>query len=396
MARAPRIFLVATEPSGDLLGASLAKAIRARARDAQFSGVGGEAMAGEGIGSVFDIADLSVLGLFEGFKIWALVNQRAQETAEAVRDFDADAVVLIDSWGFSIRAAKRIRAEAPTTKIIKYVGPQVFATRPGRAKLLALAVDRLLAIHPFDAPYYEPHGLPVSFVGNPALERPVSGDGAAFRQRHGIGPDEPLLLVLFGSRTAEVSRLAPRFAAALARLRVVYPELRFATVLSSTVAGAVRDAIAAHPPLQGMTVVEGPERRDAFSAADMALACSGTVTLELARAGVPTIAAYRLGWASWAVARAVLMRAKYISLVNLAADEELIPEFVQTRCTGDRLADAVAALMADPKGRAALSERLIEVTAQMKGPGKPPSEAAAEAVLAALREARLAAPGRAS
>ncbi len=392
MARAPRIFLVATEPSGDLLGASLAKAIRARAPDAKFAGVGGEAMAGEAIASVFDIADLSVLGLFEGFKIWALVNQRAQETAEAVRDFDADAVVLIDSWGFSIRAAKRIRLEAPRTKIIKYVGPQVFATRPGRAKVLAHAVDRLLAIHPFDAPYYEPHGLPVSFVGNPALERRVSGDGAAFRTRHRIGPDEPLLLVLFGSRTAEVNRLAPRFSAALSRLRVVYPELRFATVVSSTVAHAVREAIDAHPPLQGMTVVEGGERRDAFSAADMALACSGTVTLELARAGVPTIAAYRLGWASWAVARAVLMRAKYISLVNLAADEALIPEFVQTGCTGDRLADAVAAFMEDPKGRAALSERLIEVTAQMKGPGKPPSEAAAEAVLHTLGAARLAAP----
>ena len=220
MARAPRIFLVATEPSGDLLGASLAKAIRARAPGAQFAGVGGEAMAGEGIGSVFDIADLSVLGLFEGFKIWALVNQRARETAAAVRDFEADAVVLIDSWGFSIRAAKRIRLEAPGTKIIKYVGPQVFATRPGRAKVLAQAVDRLLAIHPFDAPFYEPHGLPVSFVGNPALERPVSGDGAAFRTRHNIAPDAPLLLVLFGSRTAEVNRLAPRFAAALSRLRV--------------------------------------------------------------------------------------------------------------------------------------------------------------------------------
>lgn len=381
MTRAPRIFVVAAEPSGDLLGAALIRALRARRPDVEILAVGGEQMAKAGAPSLFDISKFAIVGIFDGLNVLKLVNERVAQAGEAAARFGADAAVLIDSWGFMIRAAKQIRAQSPSTAIVKYVGPQVFATRAGRARKLAEAVDHLLAIHPFDAPYYEPHGLAVSFVGNPALERDVTGDGAAFRARHGIGPAETLVLVLLGSRSGEIARLTPHFAAAAGRLQVAYPGLRFATVLASAMAEEARAAISAHAAFSDLIIVEGAERRDAFSAADMALACSGTVTLELARAGVPTVTGYRLGWMTWLVARAFLMRAKYISLVNLAADEELIPEFVQTRCTGDRLAGALAALIEDRRGREALSERLRRVTLAMKGPGQAPSRAAADALL---------------
>jgi lipid-A-disaccharide synthase len=375
--RAPRIFLVAAEPSGDALAADLIDALRAARPDVQIAGVGGAEMAARGVVSPFDISELSVFGLFDGLKIVNLVHQRAQETAEAAAAFEADAVVLIDSWGFMLRAAWKLAERLPEVPLIKYVAPQVFAARRGRAKVAAEHFDHLLAIHPFDAPYFEPHGLPVTFVGNPALERDLSGDGPGFRERHGVAEGEEVLLVLFGSRRSELTRLFPRFADAARRLAAARPGLRLMTVLSPSIAEEARALIAAEPGLDGL-ILSGPEeRRDAYHAADVALACSGTVTLELARIGVPTVTAYRLGWLAWAAARFVLMKAKYISLVNLAADEMLIPEYVQTQCTGDKLAGAVSAILEEPERRALLSGRLKAVTADMAGATRPSREAAA-------------------
>jgi lipid-A-disaccharide synthase len=379
--RSPRIFLVAAEPSGDALAADLIDALRAARPDVQIAGVGGAEMAARGVISPFDISELSVFGLFDGLKIVNLVHQRALETSEAAAAFRADAVVLIDSWGFMLRAAWKLAERLPDVPRIKYVAPQVFAARRGRAKVASEHFDHLLAIHPFDAPYFEPHGLPVTFVGNPALERDLSGDGPGFRERHGVAEDEEVLLVLLGSRRSELTRLFPRFADAARRLTAQRPGLRLVTALSPSIAEEARAMIAAEPALAGLIIAEPGERRDAFQAADAALACSGTVTLELARIGVPTVTAYRLGWLAWAAARFFLMKAKYISLVNLAADEMLIPEFVQTQCTGGKLAEAVSGLLEDGPARAALSKRLKAVTADMAGATRPSHEAAS-AVLA--------------
>lgn len=376
-----RIFLVAAETSGDLLGADLSRALKARHPDIELAGVGREAMAEEGIVSPFDISDLSIVGLMEGLKILDIVRQRAEETAEAAEAFKPDAVVLIDSWGFMLRAAWRIRERLPDVPLIKYVGPQVFATRPGRARVLAKATDHLLGIHPFDPDYFEPAGLPTTFVGNPALERLRPGDGPAFRARHAIDPDAPVLLVLFGSRRTEVDRLYDRFADAAAELRRRHPGLRLVTVLPGSVAEKVRARLEDDARLDGMIVVGGNERADAFSASDIALACSGTVTLELSLCGVPTLAAYRLDWISWALYRLFLMRARYISLVNIAADEALIPEYIQTGCTAPKLADGLDALLRDPERRARISRRLVEQTRQMRAEGGSPADMAAAKVI---------------
>ena len=376
-----RIFIVAAEPSGDLIGAELVRALRAESPDVEIAGVGREAMAAEGVSSDIDLSALSVLGLFDGLRVLRLVHERAAACAQAAAAFRADQVVLIDSWGFMLRVAWKVREACPATRIVKYIGPQAFATRPGRAKVLARAVDNLLAIHTFDPEYFEPHGLPTTVVGNPALERLLDGDGTAFRDRHHIAADARVMLVLFGSRKAEVERLFDDFADTAEQLLSSRPDLRLVTVVAPSVAPAVRERLAARPGLSGMIVAGPEERLDAFSAADAALACSGTVTLELSRLGVPSVVAYRLGPVAWKIAWHFLMRAPHISLVNLAAGRALLTERLQTQAVPEFLVPDMAGLLDDPVHRAAVSAALREITAKMAGNGEGASVNAARTLL---------------
>lgn len=387
MSAAPLIYVVAAERSGDHLGAALMRSLREKTGgDVRFAGIGGRAMAEDGVDSAIDISDLAIFGWIDGLKAYKRVKAAVAASVEDILARKPDAVVLIDSWGYTLRVAQGVRAADPSIKLIKYVGPQVFATRPGRAATLAATVDRLLTILNFDAPFYEAHGLPVTFVGNPTLERIEPGEGDAFRARHGIAADAPVLTVLFGSRTSEIRRLYTPFARAVARLRTRYPELAVVIPIADPVEADLRARLEPDDRLAGAVLVEEGEKADAFAASDVALACSGTVVTELATAGVPTVTSYRLGWIMWALARTFnLMKAKYISLVNIAADEELVPELVQTRATGANLASAIGRLLDDPAGRAALSQRLVETTAGMRGEGRA-SDRAAAAVLDTLSE----------
>jgi lipid-A-disaccharide synthase len=205
------VMLVAAEASGDGLGAGLARALRARlGPDVRFVGVGGARMAEEGVVSPFDVSELSVLGFLEGLAAYRRVVRRADETAALAAREKPDVAVLIDSWGFTLRVAQRLRRTDPSLPIVKYVGPQVWASRPGRAKTLAGTVDHLLSIHSFDAPYFEAAGLPVTFVGNSALHRDFSdADGGRLRRRIEAASDDDVLLVLPGSRPSELKRPRP-------------------------------------------------------------------------------------------------------------------------------------------------------------------------------------------
>lgn len=373
-----RVFLVAAESSGDQLGAGLMEALREKLGEGVvFAGVGGPAMAQAGVASPFDYGDLSVVGLFDGVRIYKLVHRRIDETVALAAGFKPDVAVLIDSWGFTIRVAQRLREATPDAALVKYVAPQVWAARAGRAKALAASVDHLLTIHTFDAPYFQREGLATTFVGNPALERVPAGDGAAFRTRHKLGQDAPVLGVLFGSRASELRRLYAPFADAVGRLRAEQPDLRIVIPLSSQIADAARERLVADGRFAGATIVNEEEKADAFAACDLALACSGTVTTQLALAGVPAVVGYRLGWLTWAVFRALfLLKTKHISLVNIAAGEALMPEFIQTRCTGRLLANALRERLVDPQKRAHLSARLIAVSARMRGEGDADQKAA--------------------
>lgn len=378
MTRPCRILLVAAEASGDRLGASLMQALKARCpRQVEFGGTGGKAMEAEGFRSLFDIGDLAVLGLFEAISAYSRVVKRADEVATFAEDFRPDVAVLIDSWGFTLRVAQRLKKRLPDLKLVKYVGPQVWATRPGRARTLAQTVNRLLTIHSFDAPMFEAHGLATTFVGNPALEREWTGDGAAFRQRHGIASDARVLSVLFGSRSSELKGIYEPFVQAVERLRRANPDLAIVVPLASPIEAAARERLAADPRMTGAVIVTEDEKADAFAATDLALACSGTVTTELATLGVPAVIGYRLGWATWFLLRVFLLRAKYISLVNIAADRELFSERVQTQTTGRRLAETCQEWLDDPERRQSVSKELIETTRVMRGDGRAAERAAA-------------------
>lgn len=374
-------MLVAAEASGDDRGAGLAKALRARLGDGvRFVGVGGAKMAAEGVESPFDIAELSILGLLEGLMAYRKVVARVEDTVALAQREKPDAVILIDSWGFTLRVAQRLRKLDSKLPLIKYVAPQVWATRPGRAKTLAAAVDHLLSIHVFDAPYFEAEGLPVTFVGNSALTLDFSqADGARLRSQLGVPQTAPLLLVLPGSRPGEISRVLPPFAEAVGILKAQRPDLAVVIPAAPTVAEAVKAQASgwAH-------VVEGEAAKlDSMKAATVALACSGTVTTELALAGVPMVIGYRLGSLTHAILKR-LIRTPYITLFNIAAKAFVAPELVQDDCNGPALAREVGKRLDDPALRRTQIEAQSAALLKMGRGGPDPSEAAADAVLKVL------------
>lgn len=375
-----RIFIVAAESSGDALGADMIDAIRVREPGVEIAGVGGSAMATRGVVSAIDISGLAVLGLIDGLKAYPRVVKLADAATDAAATFAPDTVVLIDSWGFTLRVAQRVRERLPGAKLVKYIGPQVWATRAGRAKTLASAVDHLICIHDFEVAYYAPFNLPCTVCGHPALGRYKKGDGAAFRARYGLG-ETPVLLVLPGSRRSELRRTAPVLFDAAALALKSAPDTKVVVVAAAPVA-PLAEAQAREAGFEVLVVPEGEEKEDAFAAATAALATSGTVTTEVGLQETPVVVGYRLGWVTWALARAFLYRAPFATLMNVAAGREIAPEFIQTRCTPANLARAVLPLLTNKAARAAQVEAQDRALAAMGRGGRPAADIAAEAVLA--------------
>jgi lipid-A-disaccharide synthase len=290
---------------------------------------------------------------------------------------------LIDSWGFTLRVAQGLKQAMPGLPVIKYVGPQVWASRPGRAKTLAKAVDHLLAIHVFDAPIFEAAGLETTFVGNPALATDFSdADGARFRASIGAAPDQPVLLVLPGSRPREIERVGPVFAEAVGQLSRDRPDLIVVVPVAETVAEQVRAAVDGWPA--SARLIEGEAaKRDAMKGATVALACSGTVSTELALAGCPMVIAYRVDAPTYWLARQIVTT-KFATLFNIAVQEFVAPEFIQDACTPQNLAAAVAARLDDPGLRARQVALQSDALDRMGRGGPDPSEAAADALLEVL------------
>lgn len=386
MTRPLTVMLVAAEASGDSLGAGLARALKARLGDGvRFIGVGGAKMAAEGVRSPFDIAELSILGIFEAIPAYPRIRRRVAETAALAAADKPDVAVLIDSWGFTMRVAHALRKIHPDLPLVKYVGPQVWATRPGRAKVLAGAVDHLLSIHGFDAPWFEKEGLPTTFVGNPALAKDFSrADPARLRAAIGAGANDDILLVLPGSRPAEIKLVMPAFEDAVNILKGQRPGLHIVIPAAGTVAEAVKARVAGWP-YRAHVIEDEALKDDAFVAATVALACSGTVTTELALAGAPMVVGYRIGGLTYAVLKRIF-KSPWITLFNIAAKAFVAPEFVQEDCNGPALARAVAQRLDDPALRAA---QVAEQNAALDkmGRGAPdPSNAAADAILKLLAE----------
>lgn len=381
-AEGPLVFIVAGEASGDALAARLMAALKAKTEGhIRFAGVGGPAMAAEGLVSLFPLAELSVMGLAEVLPRAPRLLRRLAETAKAARRLNPDAVVTVDSPGFSLRLARRLKGAG--IPLIHCVAPQVWAWRPGRARTIARFLDHLVVLLPFEAALFERHGLACSFVGHPVVESgAAAGDGAGFRARHGLTPERPLVAVLPGSRHNEVARLLPVFGAALGRLRARHPALVAVVPAAEAVAAEVERAVAAWP-VETLCVRGATEKFDAFAAASCALAKSGTGNLELALAGVPMVIAYRVSPLSALLARR-LLRVRRVSLVNILLSRELAPEFLQEDCTPAKLSAALDRLLSDPAAREAQCKGFAELKGLLAPADGAPSERAAEAVLGAI------------
>ena len=375
------IYIVAVENSADHLGAELTQHIRAISNDVNIIGIGGTAMAVEGIESKIDISGLAILGFVEGLKSYPMILDRVKATVDSVISLAPDAVILIDSWGFMIRVAKGLKKAGYAGQIIKYLAPQVWAMREGRSKILAQYVDHLMTIHSFDGPYFEKHGLPVSYVGNPIFDTDYrQGKGEKLRRELGITSKDEVVSVFFGSRLSEIQQLAKPFADVVAMLKTQRPRLKLISSVSDSIATDVNAAAGEDLRLQDIILLPEARKFDVFAASDVALACSGTVTTQLACAGVPCVVAYRLNGLTYAAAKR-LYKPDYISIVNIAANESLMPEFIQSDVTGEHLSAVILEYLNDVDLRKNTSRKLIMQTNTMKGKGGSASERAALTVL---------------
>lgn len=378
-------MIVAVEPSADDLGGGLAVALRERlGASLRLVGVGGPKLAAQGLRSAFDPSALAVVGLFNAVAAYPEVLRRAGQAGSIARVEHPDVAVLIDAWGFNLRVARALRAADRGLPLVKYVAPQVWATRPGRARTLARTVDKLLTIRSFDTQYFLREGLETVFVGNPALNRDFStADPMRFRGLIGASPEAPILLLLPGSRIQEIDRLIPVFDDAVVRVRIGRENLRVVLAVAPGVAERVKKRVGT---ARGRVyLVEGEQnRQDAMRAATVALACSGTVTTELALAGCPMVVAYKLGPLTGLIVRR-LLRTPYITLFNVAAGSFVAPERTQGDCTGKVLAADLARLLDNASARVSQIEAQTAALALMRGGVDDPIAAAADAVIAAMR-----------
>jgi lipid-A-disaccharide synthase len=382
-----RIFLIATEESGDRLGAALMKVLRQRLGDAVvFEGVGGRAMAKEGLATLFPIEELSIVGLAAVVKQLPKILRLIAQTTEAALAAEPDVLVIIDSPDFTHRIARRVRARDPNIPIVDYVSPSVWAWRQGRARAMRRYVDHVLALLPFEpAAYQRLQGPPCSYVGHPLTEQFASlRPNAAEQARRDSEP--PALLVLPGSRSSEVRHHLAVFGAALGQLRALGVSFELMLPTMPHLAETVREGIADWPVAP--TIVMGEtEKRAAFRSARAALAKSGTVTLELAISGVPMVTAYKVGGLEAFILRRAI-KVQSVILANLVIGEEVIPEFLQENCTPENLAFALRAALSDTPERRRQVEAFARIDAIMSTGKEPPSVRAADIVLATMRKGR--------
>jgi lipid-A-disaccharide synthase len=383
----PLIYLLAAEPSGDRLGAALMQALAAEAPGVEIAGIGGREMRAAGLDPLFDIAELSVMGITEVVPRLPAILRRLSRATEDVLARRPGALVTIDAPSFGLRVAARVRARDPAIRTVHYVAPSVWAWRPGRAARMARFVDQVLALLPFEPPWMEAAGMRCDFVGHPVAERPAVApeEAAAFRAARGIGAEAPLLLVAPGSRRGEVARLAPVFGETAAALAAERQDVALAVPVAETVAEEVTAWAAGLAPRPHLVTPEDGEgaKRAAAAAADAALVASGTVALEMAAAGTPHVSTYRTSALTAAIVRR-LVRIDTAHIVNLVLGERLVPEFLQERCTAGEIAPALAPLLGEGRERAAQVEGFDRALALLGRGGEPPSRRAARAILDGL------------
>jgi lipid-A-disaccharide synthase len=377
------IMLVAGEPSGDALGGQVMEALKSISdQPLRIIGVGGEHMRAAGLHSLFGLDDTSVMGLREVVPRIPKILERVRQAADLAVKMQPDVAVMIDSPDFTHRVAKRIKRLAPSVRLANYVAPQVWASRPKRAKMMATYFDHVLCLLPFEVPFFEKAGLGATFVGHPVVERaPPPGLGVAFRTRHKIKDAQKVLVLLPGSRLSEVRFLWDIFRKAIELTEQRTGPLVVVIPTVPTVARRVRELAAKWRP-SALVIEDSKEKWGAFDAADAALAASGTVSTELALSSTPMVIGYRLGKLTVAIARLMVNLPAHITLVNLILGRRAIPEFVQENCTAENLSAELVSLLTNPAARTAQVVASGEAIKALGLGDEPPSTRAARAILA--------------
>jgi lipid-A-disaccharide synthase len=368
-------FLIAGEPSGDRLGAALMAGLRALHPEVSFQGVGGPLMQAQGMQSLFAMEELSIMGIAEVLPKYLHLKRRIRETAAAALLCAPDAMISIDSPDFCLRVAALVKAANPGLKTIHYVAPSVWAWRPKRAAKMAQVIDHVLALLPFEPPYMQAAGMSCDFVGHPVVSEAL----ASAEERAALNGTSPLILALPGSRRGEVTRLAPVIGAVLSEVKAKYPEARVVLPTLSSLTDLVR-SLTADWPIAPLLIEDPGLKRAAFAEADVAIAASGTVSLELAANATPMVIAYDMHPISfWLMKRAALIDT--VTLVNLVSETRVVPEFLGPRCRAELIAPALLNVLEHPEGQT----EAMELTMQRLGKGgEPPGLRAARSVLASL------------
>jgi lipid-A-disaccharide synthase len=381
-------MLVCGEPSGDQLGGQLMAALKTIVGEgATITGVGGRAMAAQGLRTLFSLEDTAVMGLREVVPKIPVILRRVRQICDVAVATRPDAVILIDSPDFTHRIARRLKRRDSTIMTIGYVAPQVWASRAYRARAMARKFDLLLALLPFEPPFFERYGLRTIFVGHPVIERAkMMTGGAELRARLGIGATAPVLCVLPGSRLSEIRFILPVFRAAVENVAKRVPGLVAVLPTVPHVAVRVRESAAKWPtPLH---FVEGDvDKFAAMSTADAALAASGTVTTELALARTPMVVAYRVGRLTYILARPLFI-SRWFTLINLLLQRRAVPEFLQGAATARVLADEVVGLLTNKDASAAQRTDLVLATKLLGEGADSPSLRAARAIVGFVEERR--------
>jgi lipid-A-disaccharide synthase len=376
------IYIIAGEPSGDILASRLMRALRERDAGVRFCGVGGETMAGLGFRSLFDIGDLSVMGFWEILPKLPVILRRMRQVVAHIGQERPDVLVTVDSWGFISRVLGRLKRKGMSFPMVHYVAPQVWAWKKGRAKKAAKRLTHLMTLLPYEPPYFEKYGLPCTFVGHPAAENIAEATPATCPVPDGAR----VLCILPGSRRHEIRQLAPVFITVLERLQAAAPNLYVlipsVAAMQEEVARAFASVATPHRVVVGLA-----ERYAAFGAAEFAIAASGTVSLELTACGTPHLIAYKFNrLTNHLIAR--LATTRYANLINIIAGRQVIPEFVLQYCRADLITPVALALMQDATRRAAQIAAAQDCLNRLSPPTQTPSDAAAETVLRTLEEWR--------
>ncbi len=354
-------MIVAGEASGDLHGAHFVAAMRRRAAEIFFCGIGGSAMRQAGVRIMMDAAELSVVGITEVFSRLPRIWEGLRRAKGVLRSLKPDLLVLIDFPDFNLHLAAAAKQRG--IPVLYYVSPQIWAWRSGRVRKIARRVDHMAVILPFEEPFYSGHRVAVTFVGHPLLDAPLTdtaANDAPAEAAHTIG-------LLPGSRRGEVARLLPLMRAAADRLRDCQPGLRFLISAAPSVDPQWIHAALGPAGSDGFEIVSGGAAA-VFRRCSLVVAASGTVTLEAGIHGVPMVIVYRVSTLSYWLGKA-LIRVPFIGLVNLVAGRRIVPELLQKEASPLRIAQEVSALLADRPALAVLRSELLALRSQLGGPG---------------------------